>query len=79
MIMMIMTAAGAVDMTRRLVLALDGRFQFSAGHRPLGQRCFADQEIDNLVLIQRGAELSCGHRILLEKLHRLRALLVRIA
>ena len=58
-----MAAIRPVDMA---VLGLEVRLDFAAGHRPLADLGLAEQEIDDLVLVQRRAQLGGGHRVLLD-------------
>ena len=59
----IMAAARAMDMA---VLGLDRRFQLLAGHLAVGDLGLVEQEVDDLVLVERGAQLGGGHRLLLD-------------
>jgi len=80
MVVMIVAAARAVDMAeRRLVLALDRGLQVLARHLALGDIGLLDEEVDDLVFVERRPQLRSGHRILLEELHRLLLLIARIA
>ena len=62
---MVMTAIGTMDMA---LFALEVGFDLGARHRTVADLCLPEQIIDDLVLIQRRAQLGSGHRILLDVL-----------
>src|SRR5690606_28332106 len=45
-------------------LGLDRGFEFRAAYLPFGDLGLVEQEIDDLVFIERGAKLGLGHRVL---------------
>ena len=45
-----------------VLVRLDRRFQLLAGDLAVGDRRLVEQEVDDLVLIKRRAQLGCGHR-----------------
>ena len=59
---MVVAAAGAVDMA---FLGLEVGFELGARRRAVADLRAAEQEVDDLVLIQRRAQLGGGHRLLL--------------
>ena len=59
---MIVAAVGSVDVPG---FALKVGFDFLAAHRALGDLGLGEEEVDDLVLVQRRAQLRGGHRILL--------------
>src|SRR3546814_13964944 len=60
---MVVAAAGAVDM---IVVSLDRGFQFLTSHFAVADLGLLEQEVDDLVLIERSAKLRGGERILLD-------------
>ena len=68
----VMAAARAVDMA---FLALEVGFQLGAGRRPLADLGLREQEVDDLVLVERRAQLGGRHRLLLDVLDELFAVL----
>src|SRR3546814_8465051 len=59
----VMTAAGAMHVA---FFFLDRCFQLGAGHVPVGDFRLFQQEIDDLLLIERRADLRLSHRVLLD-------------
>ena len=72
---MIMAATRAVNMA---FFALKVGFEFGARHRAVRDLGLGEEEVDDLVLIQRGAQLGGRHRLLLEILDEALAVLDRI-
>src|SRR5690606_16322060 len=70
---MVMTAAGAVDMP--VLISLNRSFQFLTAHRAFSDFRLVEQEVDDLVLIKRRAKLGCGHWLLLDILDEALAIL----
>src|SRR3546814_10403206 len=62
-VIVVVVAVGAVDM---VVVGLDRGFQFLAGHFAFADFGLVEQEVDDLVLIERGAKLRGGKRVLLD-------------
>src|SRR3546814_5313977 len=60
---MVVSAAGAVDM---IVVSLERGFQFLTSHFAVADLGLVEQEVDDLVLIERSAKLRGGERILLD-------------
>ena len=60
---MVVAAARAVDMA---FLALEVGLELGAGRLALGDLGLREQEVDDLVLVQRRAQLGGGHRLLLD-------------
>src|SRR5690606_14608510 len=54
--------------SRVAFLGFDGRFEFLAGHFPFGDLGLVEQEVDDLVLVERRAQLRLGHRVLADVL-----------
>src|SRR5690606_14938396 len=46
--------------SRGAFLGFDGRFEFLAGHFPFGDLGLVEQEVDDLVLVERRAQLRLG-------------------
>src|SRR3546814_1771440 len=65
---MVMTAAGAVNMP--VLISLNRSFQFLTAYRAFSDFRLVEQEVDDLVIIKRLAKLGCGHWLLLEILDR---------
>src|SRR3546814_11161238 len=65
---MVMTAAGAVNMP--VLISLNRSFQFLTAYRAFSDFRLVEQEVDDLVLIKRRAKLGCGHWLLLAMLTR---------
>src|SRR3546814_9337958 len=61
-VIVVVVAVGAVDM---VVVGLDRGFQFLAGHFAFADFGLVEQEVDDLVLIERGAKLRGGQSVLL--------------
>src|SRR5690606_25696844 len=53
---------------RRAFLGFDGCLEFLAGHFPFGDLGLVEQEVDDLVLVERLAQLRLGHRVLADVL-----------
>ena len=65
MVVIVVVRVGA---GREAVLALDRRLQLLARRLAVGHRRALEQEVDDLVLVQRRAQLGGGHRLLLDVL-----------
>src|SRR3546814_13759080 len=63
---MVMTAAGAVNMP--VLISLNRSFQFLTAYRAFSDFRLVEQEVVDLVLIKRRAQLGCGHWPLLDLL-----------
>src|SRR3546814_8798271 len=70
---MVMTAAGAVNMP--VLISLNRSFQFLTAYRAFSDFRLVEQEVDDLVLIKRRAKLGCGHWLLLDILDEALAIL----
>src|SRR3546814_19728570 len=70
---MVMTAAGAVNMP--VLISLNRSFQFLTAYRAFSDFRLVEQEVDDLVLIKRRAKLGCGHWLLLDILDEAPAIL----
>jgi hypothetical protein len=78
----IMVAIRTMHMALGLaVFRFDRGFQLRLGHGAIGDLGLLEQEVDDLVLIERRAQLGGGHRLVLDILHEalavLRAILLR--
>ncbi len=67
-IMVVIMMLVDVGARREAVIGLDRSFQLLAAHRAIADLGPGEQEVDDLVLVQRGAQLSSRHRILLDVL-----------
>src|SRR3546814_11028892 len=73
---MVMTAAGAVNMP--VLISLNRSFQFLTAYRAFSDFRLVEQEVDDLVLIKRRAKLGAGHWLMMDILDEALAILGNI-